>query len=741
MAKTSVNTGAAGELVLDVFETSWDAAGNWSDVAWALYLNERTTSNSSWTGNPFFAEVGEDNVQQWWSGNTTYDWRGGGLQSQLIASGTNRVQHNSDGSKTITVGAQIASTGTTGAGGPTKITNTLALTDLTRLPNTPSGVAISRVSDNQTRVAWTNSGPNNGQATQNQIQAGNSSADPDGITTINAAGSANIAILPNEKKTYRVRAGNSAGWSAWSAWSSYIYTTPGAPSGATATKQANLDIVVAFTENVSYAEYNHEVWHGVVSGGVTTWDASALATVGAGVLTYTHTAPDPAQVHVYRVRAKQGALLSGYATTNAVQLVVAPNKPTLTVPRYANRAAQTMVSWVHNAPDTSPQQGREVAYSTDGGVNWNSVGRFNNSAQFLYIAANTYAAGTAVSVRVRTWGSATTGGSEGTGASPWSDISVINFRSLPSTTITKPANGSALNDATVRVTYSFTQAEGATFVKSQIELIQAGVTLESTEATNRVDVALDTTVDNGGSYSVRVRVLDSNGLWSPWVTGAFTVTYLAPVPAQVAVSYLEDTGYAQIDVIVPEPSSSQSAAVTLTVVRRINGVDEVLVKDYPVDVALTFLDTTPTTHGTNMYIVSTTSALGAQVSVSTDLVTEECRRAFLSKGPGFQRVGVFGANLEIDEDPNVASDTVEAAGRSRPIGLYGVEGSVQLKVKSFVYAGFGSTLDELRSILLIPGKACYRDPTGRRTFGTVKGSISRSKVDRGDFTFNLTETS
>ena len=64
---------------------------------------------------------------------------------------------------------------------------------------------------------------------------------------------------------------------------------------------------------------------------------------------------------------------------------------------------------------------------------------------------------------------------------------------------------------------------------------------------------------------------------------------------------------------------------------------------------------------------------------------------------------------------------------------------MKVKVKSFVFEGFGSTLEQLRDLLLIPGQACYRDPSGRRVFGVVDGSTSRKRADRGDFSFTLEE--
>ncbi|QIG58108.1 minor tail protein [Microbacterium phage Zepp] len=747
MGRAVVNTGSAGALVLDVNEVGYNVFENYSDVAWALYLDERVASNTTWSGGGISATVGQHNVQQWWGGTFGFDWRPGGLQSRLIASGTNRIYHNPDGSGQVTVGANMGNSGTSGAGGPTQITNTIGLTQLTQVPGTPTGVSATRISDSQVRVNWTNQGASNGQAAQNQIEVEGIPAGGNGTVLINASNQATLPVLANEKKRYRVRSWNSAGWSAWSAWTSYLVTTPKEPKDVTATKGANLDITVSWTSQVAYPDHVHAIEHGVDNAGVITWDGSILATLPSGTNSYVHTAPNAAQRHVYRVwssASNPGQVMdSSKVQSNVVQLLVAPNKPTfVNVPQYADRAVALNVDWQHNSVDSTPQSAYEFSTSTDGGTNWTSSGKVTSTVARRTIAANAYAANATVTMRVRTWGQATTGGSDGTGASPWSDVTAVTFKTKPTVTITSPANNAVVNDATLRVNLSFAQAQAASFVTAELELRQGSTVLETKVSNILLGITFATPVQNGVAYSVRARVQDSNGIWSAWVTNAFTVTYLAPVPAVVNPSYIVDKGWGQLDMTIAAPGSGQSAVTKVTITRSINGgTPEIIVQDYPYAAALTFLDTLPTIHGTNTYTITTYSALGAQTVVTATLVTEECRRAFLSKGAGYSTVGAFGANLKIDEAVSVASATVEAAGRTKPIGLYGVETNVQLKVKSFVFENFGSTLDELRAILLMPGKACYRDSTGRRVFGVAKGSISREKVARGDVSFTLTETS
>jgi hypothetical protein len=271
--------------------------------------------------------------------------------------------------------------------------------------------------------------------------------------------------------------------------------------------------------------------------------------------------------------------------------------------------------------------------------------------------------------------------------------------------------------------------------------LQGATLLEQLDSNIQVGITLATQGQDGISYTLRARVQDSNGLWSSWSSSTFSIAYLAPVPAGVALSFLPDNGFSQIDLTIPAPGAGQDDATAVTITRTIDGDEEVVVQDYPVASVMTFLDTTPTINGTNTYTITTTSDLGAQTTVTYDLVTAECRRAYLSKGAGFSIVIVFGANLSVSETLGVASDTLEAADRVKPIGLYGVETSVSIKVQSFIFEGFGSTIALIRAFLLTSGKACYRDASGRRVFGSVKGSISYKKATRGTLSFTIIETS
>jgi hypothetical protein len=734
----TLSSGYILRLTVDI--VSQNAAANSSTIAWSLQLI-KTSGSGRWAEGPHYWSVNIGGATA--SGSIpSYDFRNYTVLT-LASWGSLERGHSPDGSGSLYSVGSFDDNNSWGNLGDGSVDGWMSLGTLKTTPGTPTITGVSYVSDTQVNVSWTHSSPSNGQPEANQIYKSVNGGPFVQVLDIAATNSVSVPTAANEKIRFKLQAWTGgAGFSGISAESAAVYTTPAAPSNVVATKGSSLNIAVTFDENVAYAEHEHEVWHGTVSGGVTTWDGSAMATLPSGTLSYTHVSPNTAQAHVYRVRAKAGARLSSYVTSNTVQLLVAPNKPTVpAMGAFADKASELVFFWQHNPIDTTLQTAYEFEWSTNGGSSWTSTGKVASGADSLAVAANTHAADVALTTRVRTWGSATTGGSEGTGASPWSDPRTVTYKTVPTATITEPAEGATLNDATARVTLGFSQPEGGTFVKAQLELLQGASLLETLESTILSGITLATPVQNETEYTVRARVQDSFGLWSAWDSNTFDVLYLAPVAAGVTATFLPETGFGQLDITVGAPGVGEDDATTVTITRTIDGVEEIVVQDYPAEAALTFLDTLPTTHGTNTYTVTTTSELGARTSVTTDLITEECRRAYLSKGASFSTVGTFGGNLSVDESLSVASETIEAAGRVRPVGLYGVETNVQLKVGSFVFAGFGSTIEELRAVLLAPGKACYRDPSGRRLFGAVRGSLKLTKVDRGELSFTLTETS
>lgn len=740
------NTGSAGTLRITASEASSNAAANTSVVSWQLWLIERVASNQTYSNNPTSASVALDGIGTVWSGSFTFDWRTSGLQSTLIASGSTTVGHNGDGSGSTTATGSIGSTGTSGAGGPTSVAQGVALTTLKVIPGTPTSVTAAWNSDTQATVSWAQSSASNGQPVSNTVRQQVNGGSWVTGATFSPTTSVVVAAAANRKTIYAILATNSAGDSAWSASSAAVFTTPGAPTDVAAAKDASLNIVVTFAPHVAFTEHQHVVTHGSVVGGTITWDGSALATLPAGTSSYTHATPNASVQHVYRVRARNtntAALASAEVVSNTVQLLTAPNKPTLPVLGPNVDAGKAfVVTWTHNPVDTTPQKSYEVSYSINGGSTWASTGKVNASTSTRTFAANAYTAGQALTIRVRTWGSATSGGSDSAGASPWSDVQTVTFKSRPVVTISAPTNGGTWTEASLAVALGFTQAQGASFVQATIQLKQGATLLESIVSTTLASTLLATQVADGVSYVVSVAVLDSNGLVSDSTSSTFAVNYTNPITAGIVATYLPESGLTQLDLTFPAPGSDEAEAVAVIITRTIDGFTETVLGRYTITHSLlTVLDTTPTIHGVNTYTVTTISDDGATVDALRQLETSEKVWAFLSTGAGFVNIVTFSGDLEFSAAPARSVSLVATAGRGRPIALFGENGSLEVSGSATLTAGLGSTPKEMERFILAAGIVCYRDPSGRRIFGALKGSIDSPSSSASGFAFTVSEAS
>jgi len=738
----------AWQLQLDVTEGTLDAVNNRSFVNWALYIYRGNTDqpfNNAATGFDVSAPGGVSSsfgAYRFGSTGSGTNYSGTPVGGRvLIASGGDWVTHNPDGTGSVNVSADHAAAATLGTA---TLSGTFALTTLTQAPGTPTALSATYVTDTQINLAWTNNYATNGVPTTSKVQSSVNGAAFGVVATLSATSSASMASAANRKTVFKVDAENSAGASAYSATAT-VFTTPAAPTSVAAAKDGSGNIIVTWTDNVPFAEHVHVVQAASSSDGGVTWSAwSTLTSTGSGG-TYTHASPNPSLQWKYRVSAKNtdtGALSSAQITSNVVVLLTAPNKPTLpALGPYVDKAAAFVVPWTHNSADTTGQTAYEFGYSTNGGTTWSSTGKVTSATSSKTIAASTYAANVVLTIRVRTWGSATTGGSDGTGASPWSDTAAVTFKTRPVVTITSPANSSTYTQSALTVALGFSQAESATFVSATIQLYLGATLLEQVVSTTLAGTLLATPVANGSSYSVKVTVLDSNGLTSDLVTSTFSVAYTRPVPAVVAATYLSDSGIGQLALTIAAPGAGQVAAVAVTITRTIDGETETVVSAYPAASSLTILDMTPTINGDNLYKVTTVAASGATSETDVTMTTAEDEWAFMSKGDVFDQIVQFSGDLKPQASPSVDSTLVKASGRARPIGLYATTGNLTVTGTGEIVEGLGSSPEEIEAFLLITGRGCYRDPTGRRMFGQINGSVSRDTWNVASFPFTVTETS
>lgn len=736
MSQWTVGSGSGGQLRLTLEQVSQDKPNDRSTVRVRL---EGYVPAGTWFNDEHGASLSGGYA---WSGSWSAPGSSGsGGRWITIREATFTVNHAANGTGSVTVSGSIAATGTGGMGGPTSTGNrTLTLSTITVPPGQPTGVTATWVSDSQVTVAWVNHSSPNGVPTGIGVdQSVNGGAWTRAFTTGSIVTSTTVPTAANRKTIYRVVESNGAGSAPNSESSAAVYTTPSAPTGVQAVK-GSTGIVVSWANNVGFTEYQTELRHGVVAAGVTTWDSAPLATLAASTATYTHANPNTSQVHVYELRAvnTSGGLASAQVQSNSVQLLAAPLSPTLTdLPSFTDRAVPLAVTWVHHPVDTTAQTAYELGYSTNGGTTWASTGKVASTMSSYTVPAGTYAGNAAVTMRVRTWGLATTGGSDGAGASPWSTQDTVAFQTAPVASIVSPTE---VTESTTDVVVGFTQAEGATLVRATVVLILAGEVVETAQRTTTT-VPLVSRLLDGGVYTLQVSVLDSHGIASAVVTGTFSVDYVDPQSALVDAGYVPESGTTQLTLtLAADPDKAAPVAVTIT--RTIGGATETLLDRLPWDgtIPLTVLDTTPVVNGVNTYEVVTFTADGAASPPQTaEVAATEDRWAFLNAGPGFASVVAFYGNLSLGTDPQRTSALIQAAGRSRPIALFGEVSTLDISGSATIVPGEGSTVQDIEAFLLTAGRVCYRDPSGRRVFGLVSGKLDSWTAGTANFTYTVSE--
>jgi hypothetical protein len=180
-------------------------------------------------------------------------------------------------------------------------------------PTAPSGLGASAVSSTRVDLAWTDNASNE-DGFQVERSTDGTTFTPHGTAGANATAYTDATAQPSTTYWYRVRATNTAGASGWSNVASATTpapppTPPAAPSGLTATALSRTQIRLAWTDN-SGNEQGFRIERSTDGTSFT-----EIATVGAGVTTYTNTGLKANRTYWYRVRAYNAGGVSAYSNT------------------------------------------------------------------------------------------------------------------------------------------------------------------------------------------------------------------------------------------------------------------------------------------------------------------------------------------------------------------------------------------------------------------------------------------
>lgn len=608
-------------------------------------------------------------------------------------------------------------------------------------PAATTASAASRVSDTQGSVSWTNHDATSAAYGNIKLYRKTDAGSYALITTLaaSAASYSDLGIVANHKYRWRPNVLGANGTEVTGAETGDIWTTPGAPTGCTATKQANGDVLVTWTNNVNYTEYLVEVQESTNGG--SSW-ADLSTSVASGSTSYTHVTPSTATSHTYRVRAKTSSgttLFSAYsAQSNTVTLLATANAPTnLTPSGVAQDAAGAIVfTWQHNPADGTPQSKYQLQYKIDAG-SYTTVGPTTSAVSSYTLPAATLTNGHTI-----TWHVATAG-QNGT-LSAYSADASFTTSAKPTVNISTP--GATYNSSSLAAAWTYFQAQSSAQATWIAQLYDAASNLlETITGTTESAGTFTTALHDGASYTLNVAVTSAAGLTSDVDVQAFTVTFLPPAAVTITPLYDRNSGAMVLTIAGADPTVGVTVAIaTVTIQRKVNDEDWVTIiaglvlSGTPLSAVV--IDTRPTINGTNTYRALAYSALpSSATSLDAVAITAEGYWSFLSAGDGFATIVRMKARPQFGAETSRERALHHFAGRAKPVQFEGEATTLMLSIAGELLAD-SSRPEEFEALALISGPVLWREPTGRRVFASLsKVKTSRSSHFYAAVAFDLTQ--
>ena len=473
------------------------------------------------------------------------------------------------------------------------------------------------------------------------------------------------------------------------------------------------DVTVTWTHGLTGFTYRVEL---SLNNG-STW--TTLGTVSVKTFTTNFaTASDSSLAKIRITPIKDG--LQAIADTSdgvfTIQHNVAPLVPTNLAPSgvVVDRIKTTRLSWTHN--DTDSQSKADIQWRQQGASTWIDITSNGNDREY-FIGANTFSVG-AIEWRVRTYDSQSV-------VSPWSNTAVFTAVE-PSTapTITAPTSPVAIARPVVMWT-SVNQASYQVVVEDSLN----ATVWDSGEivSTNKA-VTIGTDLDNGGQYTIKVRIKDAGGLFSTFASTNINVSYTPPVVPILEV--MTNSRGVTLLVSNPPPTGTQPTVIGNDIYKKIGDTFIRIAKD----IQESYTDYETVSQATYEY----------QVVAIGDNETSSTSQIVTTNGPRF-----IGTLLHDTQDPEqsiiqlkyAAPERTQArsrdhayqqfVGRKYPSIEYGQALSNQVSVEVHIKKEDASVLRQLERFLLSDSTIYYRDYRGR-SFATTVTQLPSQDIFYGD---------
>jgi hypothetical protein len=367
--------------------------------------------------------------------------------------------------------------------------------------------------------------------------------------------------------------------------------------------------------------------------------------------------------------------------------------------------------WNFNGYNISDRQKSfELQYKINTG-DWVIVTQTTNN-QYYTFAVNTFTAGTI------TWRVKTTDNNNTT--SLYSNESTF-------TVVNPPVKPTITNDATVTtakptITWTSTNQKGyhIKIIDDENNVIWQDNNENSTAKSKAIDIILE----NTKTYTIELKIIDSNGFWSE--AEAKIINIIVNVPSKPK--------------IVPNTIDAIAGVLSFSINRD---ADVVFYDVYRDDVRIAslqtndaFLDYTCISDHQHIYFVrGYNSQYGFTDSLSV-VRTINIKNMILSRVLDYKDYTVLKYNPGKDNSYRVERELMTFAGRADPVPEFGEHEHDEIKISCFV-----KKLDdalEVKNMVSRKETMLYRDSKGRKMFGTV-GQLNISEDMRGkiniDFTF------
>lgn len=608
-------------------------------------------------------------------------------------------------------------------------------------PAAPTSVVQTRNSDTQHTVTWvrnaTASAPYTSLTVQRRVYSGStwSAWATVATTTSTATSYVDKTVTANAGYQYQVKANNAAGSSAYVIPTAQ-YNTPAAPSNVAAVlSQTGTSIRVDWKNNhYTSSNVTYTIQRSVAGGAF----ANVVTGLASGTTSWIDNAPG-AGTNQYQVAASHTVppTTSAFVASNTVSTTVPPLAPTLLSPNgtAVDWTLPQTLTWQHNpGGDQAAQSSFIIEYSNDSGATWlplNGAGTTSTVSSYT-VPANTLTNGTTRLWRVRTRGVT----SAGYGAN--SSSATIVGSLTPVTAITGPPTTVLSLPATA--TWTYTQGNGSAQTAWELELVEGTQVRETASGTTALSYALTYAVQQGASYTLRVRTRSAAGIWSAWATRALTINLLPPAHVTTTAEFQAATGTTVLHLeATAAVGGSEVAATSATVERLVEGDEWVtLYRDLalPSDV----LDLLPSTTKLNQYRITAKSATPTyRTEAIVDVLPpapfladdrKDRQWVFVNYGDGFGTVLRFRSAPKLSVTSGREKNANRFAGRTKPVPQLGQARSRTVSVGgSLAYDKAGVNDDEVFLWDSPPEDwdeageesevVCYRDFRGRRIFGIL----------------------